>query len=248
MFTGLSLFVLNAGDRFVLKRIAGDAEVGRYQIAYVLGFVAVQIIGMTANSWTPRFAAVRDKALRWKIIGSSRDSVFLLFGPIVLGVTLAAPVVLRVVVPSTFQPETLLVVTYLVVISGFPVAASGATSKMLVTSRRARPLAVWATVAAVLNVGLNLLLVPPFGVAGAAGATFLAYGAQAVGLRLSVGDREHWPKTPPRILAQAVVVIAVGAVTTVLPQDTPWNIARFVLALACLPWCWVQWQRARRGV
>lgn len=247
MFTGLSLFVLNAGDRIVVLRIAGAAEVGRYQVAYVVGFVAVQMIGLTGSSWTPRFAAVRDRVLRWQIIGASRDSIFGLLGPVVLGIILAAPVLLRIVAPASFQPESLLIVTYLVLISAYPVAASGASSKILVTSRRARPLALWATVAAVLNVALNFALVPTFGIAGAAGATVIAYSVQAFGLHWSVGHRHDWPRTPPRILGQAGLVILISAGTTLLPQSTPWNIARLVLAIACLPWCWIQLQRTRRG-
>ncbi|MEO5834269.1 MAG: oligosaccharide flippase family protein, partial [Nakamurella sp.] len=152
MFGALSMFVLNAGDRIIIQRELGPAEVGRYQVAYTVGFVAVQMIGLTSKAWTPRFAAIRDRTLRWQIIGSSRDSIYALLSPVVLGIILAAPLLLRIVAPSSFRPETLLMVTLLVLIGAYPVAASGASSRMLITSRRARPLATWMAIAATVNV------------------------------------------------------------------------------------------------
>ncbi|WP_157970709.1 lipopolysaccharide biosynthesis protein [Nakamurella deserti] len=247
MLGSLSSFVLNAGDRIIVQSLLGAVEVGRYQIAYTVGFVAVQLIGLTSSAWTPRFAAVRDRALRWRIIGSSRDSIFALLSPVVLGIVLAAPILLRVVAPARYELEPLLFVSFLVLISAYPVAASGASGRILITSRRAKPLAAWAAAAALLNVALNFALVPPFGIAGAAGATLVAYTLQSFGLRWSVGNRAEWPSTPPRILAQAAAVILIGAGSTALPQSTAWNIARLVLALACLPWAWIQLQRTRRA-
>ena len=247
MLGALSSFVLNAGDRIILAALEGQVEVGRYQIAYTVGFVAVQLIGLTSSAWTPRFAAVKDRALRWKVIGAARDSIYGLLSPVVLGIVLGAPLLLRIVAPARYELEPLLFVSFLVLISAYPVAANGASGRILITARRARPLAAWAAAAAAFNVVLNLLLVPPFGIAGAAGATLIAYSAQSFGLRWSVGDRAGFPRTPPRLLVQAAAVVLVGGASTALPQTTAWNIARLVLALACLPWAWIQLQRTRRG-
>ncbi|MEO5833978.1 MAG: polysaccharide biosynthesis C-terminal domain-containing protein, partial [Nakamurella sp.] len=96
-------------------------------------------------------------------------------------------------------------------------------------------------------VAANFVLIPSFGIEGSAGATVVAYTVQCLGMRWSAGHRVDWPKTPPRILLQAAAAVALGAASTALPQTTAWNISRLVLALACLPWCWIQLQRTRRG-
>ena len=245
MLGSLSSFVLNAGDRIVIQRIAGAAEVGRYQIAYTVGFVALQLLNQTSSAWTPRFAAVADEASRWRLIGTSRNSLFRVLSPVLLGVVLASPVVLRVFAPASFRPEGLLVVVLLVVASAYPVTAAGATSKMLVTARRTRPLAIWAATAASVNLVLNIALVPRFGIEGAAFATLLAYLVLAGGQRWSVRGRPYWPGTATVVKVEIVVVLLVATATTLLPQTTVWNWSRFALAVACLPWFWVRLRQAR---
>ena len=245
MLGALSAFVLNAGDRIVIQRVAGAAEVGRYQIAYTIGFVALQLLGQTSKSWIPRLAGVSDDAARWRLIGSSRDSLYRLLSPIVLGLTLGAPVVLRIVAPASFRPESLLVVSYLIVVTAYPVAAAGASGKILITAHRTRPLAVWAAVAALVNVAFCLLLVPPFGIEGAAAATVVAYVVLCWGQRSAVRGRGLWPRTPPRLLLQGAATVVLAGATCLLPQDTVWNWARFGVAVLCLPWMWVELRRAR---
>lgn len=247
MLGSLSSFVLNAGDRIILLGIAGPAEVGRYQVAYTVGFIAAQLVSLAGMAWTPRFAAVSDRLLRWRIIGQSRDAIYGLLSPVVLGIILGAPVLLRIVAPPSFRPETLLPVVFLILLSAYPLAASRATGAMLITTRRTRPLAFWAAVCAAVNVVLNLIFVPIAGIAGAAAATLIAFALQAIGQRISVGDRDSWPRTPTRMLVQASIVIMVATIFVLLPHGVAWDAARFCLGLACLPWAWRELQRARRG-
>lgn len=245
MLGSLSTFVLNAGDRIIIQRLLGAAEVGRYQIAYTVGFVAVQLVVLTSNSWTPRFAAVADELARWRLINRSRDVLYTVLAPMLLGVVLAAPVMLRLFAPASFRPETLLLVVFLVVVSAYPVAALGASGRVLLTQGRSRSFALWTGVAAASNVLLNLALVPLLGIAGAAAATVLAFGAQALGQRAAIGRAAERPPTPRVTLGLSVVVVALAAATTVLPQTTEWNTVRFVLGLACLPWFWRRLRLAR---
>lgn len=246
MLGSLSNFVLNAGDRIIIQRLAGAAEVGRYQIAYTVGFVAVTLVGLTASAWTPRFAAVVDRGARAVVMCRSRDALYRLLAPVTLGVILASPLLLRIVAPASYEPAGLLPVVLLVLLTAYPVAASGATGRMLITEKRTRVLASWAIVAAVSNVVLNLLLVPVAGVLGAAAATLGAFALQAAGQRFSVGARA-WPRTPPRLLVLVLVTVTLASASVELPQTTPWVVARFVLAVACLPWAWLELRRARQG-
>lgn len=241
----VSAFVLNAGDRILLQRLAGAEAVGRYQIAYTLGYVAVLVIGLMSSTWTPRFAAVADRVTRWQLIGATRDTIFRLLAPVVLGIVLGAPVALRIVAPASFQPETLLPVVLLVVLSAYPVAAGSATGRMLVTDGRTRAFALCTAVAAVVNIGLNALTIPAYGVFGAAASTLVAYVVQSALQRAVVGERSRFPRTPRPVVLQSVVVIVVAAASVALPQGDLVDGARFVAAVACLPWCFARLRRAR---
>ncbi|MGY1696286.1 lipopolysaccharide biosynthesis protein [Geodermatophilus sp. SYSU D00814] len=247
MLSGISSFVLNAGDRLVVQRVLGPAEAGRYQIAYTVGFIAVTVLLITGQAWAARIASIRDDRERWAVIGRSRDELYGAFAPMVLGVMLAAPLLLRLLAPPSFQPASLLGVVLLVLLSGIPVIAAMASSRALITARRTRPVALAAGVAAVVNVVLNLVLVPPLGLTGAAVATLIAFSLQALVQWFMLPSGLTWPRPESRRVRLLLVVVTVAWLSTLVPQDVVWITARTLLAAACLPWLVATLRRARSG-
>lgn len=244
---GLAYFVLNAGDRVIIQRLLGAEEVGRYQVAYVVGSVVVLLLTFTSSAWTPRFAALNDITERFALAALSRDALYRLLSPMLVGITLVAPIALRIVAPASFRPESLSLVVFLVALSAFPVAASGATGRILITLRRGKTIGAIAGIAAVVNVGLNLLLVPLVGIQGAAAATLVSY------LCLAFLQRRAMPSTPPwtaptfSLTWRVAVPITLAGATLLVPQTLDWNIGRLLVGAACLPWFIVTLRRARSG-
>jgi O-antigen/teichoic acid export membrane protein len=246
MLGGLSYMLLNAGDRVVVQLMLGAEEVGRYQIAYTVGNVIVLLLSFTGQAWAPRVTSVVDERLRWLLLGRLRDELYRIIGPVVLGATLGAPVLLRVVAPPSFRPEGLLVVVFLVGLTAFPVAAGICSSRALLTLHRPGPPAVATAVAAVVNIALNVLLLPVLGIAGAALATVLAFVFQALLLRVALLGRVPWPAPAVDAVAVMLACTALAALSTALPQSAAWNTGRFVVAVACVPWFVLALLRARR--
>ena len=244
-FSGGAFFVLNAGDRIIVQRDLGAFQVGRYQVAYTVGWVVVLLVMFTSQAWTPRFAGVHDEAERWALLGQSRDELYRLLIPVTLGITLAAPVALRIVAPPTFGLPSLLIVVYLVALSAFPIAASGASERALITMRRVKPLAVVGGVAAAINIALNIVLVPVMGITGAALATVAAFALQAF-LQLRVLPKHRtWPAPPARLVASVLAACALSAASVLIPQTALYDAARLLVACACLPWFIVRLRTAR---
>ena len=244
---GLAYFVLNAGDRVVIQRLLGAEEVGRYQVAYVVGSVVVLLLTFTSSAWTPRFAALHDITERFALAALSRDALYRLLSPMLVGITLVAPVALRIVAPASFRPESLSVVVFLVALSAFPVAASGATGRILITLRRGKTIGAIAGVAAVVNIGLNLILVPLVGIQGAAAATLVSFMCLAFLQRRAMPKQPIWKAPALSLVWRAVVPITLAGATLLVPQTLEWNIGRLVIGVACLPWFIVTLRRARTG-
>lgn len=244
---GLSAFVLNAGDRVVIQRDLGPVAVGRYQIAYVLAYVVVLLLSSLSNAWSPRIAAMADERARHRMLARSRDSLFGVLMPVILGMTLAAPLLLRIIAPSSFRPASLLIVVFLVVVSAIPYADGNSGTLALMASRRGREIALAAGVAAVGNIALNLVLVPVLGITGSALATLLAYAGQTMMMRSYVRRTGSLPRTDVRIWLMLAATVAVAGATVPLPQSTIWNVAKFVLAVACLPWFIERLRSARQS-
>lgn len=238
-------YVLNAGDRILIQRSLGPVEVGRYQVAYTIGYVVVMLMYYVNQSWTPRFAELRDVGARLALQGRTRDSLYRLLAPAVLGVSLAAPVALRVFAPASYEPRTLSIVVVLIAVAAFPVAAGGATGRELLTLRRGRAIAASTLAAAVANVVLNVVMLPVWGILGAAVATSLSLALQSAIKRALLPRGTVWPRTPWRLWALVLGACAVAVASTFVPDTPALMGVRFALAVACLPWFWVELRRAR---
>lgn len=244
----LSYFVLNAGDRIVVQRLLGPEEVARYQIAYVVGSAVILLLTFTNQAWAPHFAALRDAAARRQLAMHSRDELYKMLAPVLLAVTLVSPVALPILAPASYRVHELTVVVFIVALTAFPVVASGATGRLLLIERRGVTVGVIAAVAGVLNIGANLVLVPLFGIAGAALATVIAYAVLA-GLQLvAISDRRAWRGPRLGIVLPVVGALVVAAGSVVLPQDVLWNWVRVAGVLACAPWFLRRLRAARGGV
>ena len=232
--TGLSSFLLTAGDRFIIQRMLGQEQVARYQVAFTVGNVVTLMLTFTNRAWLPRLKSIADDVARWRVIAASRDGVFSLVAWAVLGITVAAPSLLRVFAPSAYEQEHLVSVVALIGLAAFPVAAAAASSQMLVTIRWSVPIA-WASATAVaVKIVATFALIIPLGLDGAALATFLALLARAVVLRIAV-SRRHAPVRPAwRVVVLIVVAVAGCVVSVAAPQDLAWNIGRFAFACCCL--------------
>ncbi len=247
MLSGLSIFILNAGDRFIIQRFLGSEEVGRFQLAYTLGYVIVLVLSFTNRAWVPRLAAISDPHERWQVVKQSRDGIYRLLIPAILGITLAGPLLLRIVAPSSFRPDSLALIVFLVALAAFPVTAVGASGRMLLTLRKSRALAVGAAAAVAVKIGLNLLLIPIIGTAGAAIGTLLAFTAQAWVQSLAIpkgysAERPEW-----RLIGQCALACVVAGLTVLLPQTPLWIGIRVVIGLACLPWFLLRLRQAKSG-
>lgn len=244
----LAFFVLNAGDRIVIQKMLGSAAAGEYQIAYVVGSVVILLLTFTNSAWMPQFAALHTDRERTLLTLHSRDALYRVLIPTVLGVTLAAPLLLRIVAPASFHPETLMPVVFLVLLAAYPIAAGGASERLLTIDRRARPLAVIAGIAAGTNIVLNIVLIPPLGITGAAAATLASYVLVAF-LQLRVHpSRTGWRAPSLRLSAGVLLGVAAATATMLPPQTTGWNAARFGAALLLLPWFFHELTKARSNV
>lgn len=247
MLSGLSTFVLNSADRLIIQAIAGSAEAGRYQIAYTIGEAAIIVVVSTGQVWAARFAEVRDDLLRRRLLGRSRDHLYELMAPTMLGVNLLAPVLLRIFAPPSFAPADLTGVVFLVSIGGFPVIATLSSSRALIIQRRTVPVALAAGLAAAVNVGLNVLLVPSEGLGGAAVATVLAFVVQAVVQRVAFRPFRGWPRPAPMAVLAVLLAVALSGAFVLVDQSPFWIAVRCGLAILAGAWALLAYLRIRSG-
>jgi O-antigen/teichoic acid export membrane protein len=229
----LGTFVLNAADRLMLQSFLDAEAVARYQIAYNIGSLPMLVLGALHSAWLPRFFQVADGEQREAVLAQSSAALFRLLPPVMLGLTLGSPVLLRLWAPASFKPEDLVSVTAVIIVTATAYTGQLAASRSLLARGKSRLIAVSTVCAALANIGLNLVLIPQGGPMGAAVATAVSYGLLWLTLLVPTcrgGGTIH---------ARELSVCAVVAVITLLIAATPLALpllARMGAIALCLAW------------
>jgi O-antigen/teichoic acid export membrane protein len=232
---GLSTFVLTGSDRLILHDQLGATAVARYQIASNIGSIPILLLSVLSTAWLPRIFAVAGERERTAVLAASRDALYRLLAPAMLGLSLGAPLLLAVWAPPSYRANTLVLTTAVVVVTTVPYTAGLCTTWALLAAGNTGTIAVATAIAAGTNVVLNLLLIRHFGLLGSPMATFVAYTV-LYGL---VAWRQHrW--RPARMAPVGLIGLlgsAAGAVlVSALPTTPVVLAARAFLVGLCVLW------------
>ena len=177
IFSGLAHMSLNMGDRYILKLLVDYREVGLYNLGYkVAGILSVFLIESFTLGLLP---------IAYKMYGQKGDKryyskmltyfVFVLFWA-GLGLAFFSKEVIKLLALNPDYWLAYTVVPYIIIAYIF----SGAKSVInlgLFLKRKTNYIAYNTIGAAVLNIGLNFLLIPKYKMIGAAVATIISFVA-----------------------------------------------------------------------
>lgn len=231
----LSALVLVAADRLMINAHLGEDATARYQVAYNVGSLPILVIGALDSTWLPRIFSVHDGAQRDAVLDASRDALYRLLAPVLVGFSLGAPLVLRLWAPPEFQTDKLLLVTTLVVLSAVPYAAALSVRRGLLARGATAGVALAAMLAAALNVGLNLVLIPARGLSGAAVAALAAFTLQYLVLRVWAYRAGRRARRLGSLL-QVTVGSGLALAGLLLPVSPTGLVVRVLLGCVCLLW------------
>jgi O-antigen/teichoic acid export membrane protein len=173
---GLTTFLSYRGDLFLLSALLGDAAaIGRYALAASLAEITFQLPDSIATLFYPRVAgAERGEADR--LAPSMARFTLLVTGLGALVLIPMAWLAIRVVLPG-FEGSFL---PFLILLPGtVALGASKVLSGYVSGLGRPGPVGAVAVTALVVNLALNLVFIPPLGIAGAALASMTSYGLHA---------------------------------------------------------------------
>lgn len=180
MFSNLAIFALNFSDRFFLKHLQSLDVVGIYAVGYKFGFmINFLVIQPFYVMWQARMYIIHAQPEHPKIF----DRIFVLYSLLVIyaGLALAvmSPEIVRLMVASKFSSsqEVIPPVALAYVFWGI-----GFYSQLgMYVTNKTNLIGIISAAAAILNLGLNYVLILRYGMMGAAWATVLGFLAIAVG-------------------------------------------------------------------
>ena len=217
---GIPIVALHYGDRFILQRMASNAVVGVYSLGYRFGSVLGTLINNPFGLvWDPYMYKVADRPSAGRIYGRVLTYHQLITMAGALCLTLLAPNLIRLMADPKYWDATVLVGP---VAFGYAVfGAYNVTYSGIVIKKKTGWLPALSTVAALVNIGANLLLIPRMGAMGAALATLISFAWLTITTGLISQRKLPVAYEASRLFHLYVVVGVCLGVGVLLPQALP---------------------------
>ena len=178
--TALFLWVTNFSDRFFLVKLADVSEAGLYSVGVRVASAMVLLLTAFRMAW-PAFAySIKDEREARRTYAYVLTYLTVVTAWVALALTLLSPWLVELLAAPRFAESSRVVGPL-----AFATVAYGAYIVIAIGVGRARRTQFnWVVTgaAAAVNVALNLALIPPYGMMGAAIATVAAYATMAVGM------------------------------------------------------------------
>jgi len=232
--SALALWVLNFSDRFFINSLADTSDVGVYSIGVRIASALVLLIFAFRTAW-PAFAySIDDDDEARKTYSFVLTYLLFVACWLALALSLLSPWLVRLLTTPDFYPGSRVVAPLafaLAAYAGYLVIAIG-------VGRARRTQLNWTVTgaAAVVNVALNLILIPPYGIMGAAVAALAAYVTMFAGMSWRAHSVYPVPYQWRRVAT--LTAVAVGLVSAGKALDVPLAGAAALIAvypLALLP-------------
>lgn len=218
--------ILSVADRFLIAFFLGEAAVGEYAAGYGVADKSVLLIcAWAAMAGTPLMMAAYERGGADAAALEARGLVrtLLLLGvPAATGLALVATPLSEALIGEAVREGAQQIIPWI----AFAGLLNGLTihyfSEVFNLAHRTGELTLLMLVPALANIGLNLVLIPQFGLLGAVYATLLSYALSIAVLSL-VGRRLIALPLPLKDLAKvSLAALAMWPVIAVLPSWGGW--------------------------
>jgi len=218
MWTEIVWGVLDSGDRYVVQFLMGSVAVGHYSAAYnickyiqdvMLAPVSMALFPMCMMIWTQQGRNDTEEFL------SRTLDHFVLAGIGVLAATILTAQDAIVILASAKYREAYLLMP--IILAGLVIGATEPFFKAgLMIAKDSSSILKTTVVAAVLNLGINFVLIPWLGLRGAAIATLISYAVYVALLARASGKYLHL-----KIRMATLKYVVAGALTVLLLRHVP---------------------------
>lgn len=176
--------VLRLSDRYMIESMIGASALGQYSASYNLAtYIDLIILVAMVQALKPAYMQMWEAEGKRKtqIFLSKFLRVFLIAGiPFVTMFAITAPHLLGFLAGPKYAPGTV-IIPYLAV-SNLLQGSMHILTAGLYIFKDTKALVLWSCIATIINIGLNLIFIPKFGILGAAMMTLLAFAVFTAGV------------------------------------------------------------------
>jgi O-antigen/teichoic acid export membrane protein len=218
---GLASFVLNWTDRYFLRAYSTMDAIGLYALGYKISMIVVLLVAVPFNqTWHSYLFEIEKQANAREVYSRVATYFIVALTAVALGTAILSREIVRVMAAPAFLDAGRVVpilcagMIFFCVDNVFQVG-------LLVKGRSSR-LSSARWIAAAANIGLNWLLIPLYGMMGAAIATLLSFVCSAVLILRKAQEVYPVPFEYRRYLHVAAAAGATYAVSLIMPGSPLW--------------------------
>jgi O-antigen/teichoic acid export membrane protein len=227
--SGLALWAIDFADRFILLKLKGVAEVGLYSVGVRVSTAILLLLIALRTAW-PAFAySIKQDDEAKRTYAFVLTYVLYISCWMSLTLSLLAPWIVRVLTAPAFYGGARVVP--LLVFGGSAFIAFNVMSIGIGRAKQTQFNWVVTGVAAAVNVGLCFVLIPPWGMIGAAAATLVAYVVMFLGM--TVRAQQVFPVDYQ--WRRIALVVGAAVALTVLGKSLRVPLPGAVLLIAVYP-------------
>ena len=204
---GIALQVMAVADRFILQKFRSVGEIGAYSIGVSFGLVPKIALAAFESAWAPFYYATSREPDAKRVFATVTTYGIAVLALMTAGLSAIAADLLQIMTAGRFV-DAAPVVTWTAV-GVFFYGIYLLTSIGLNITSQTRYYPVTTTVGALVNVGLNLVLIPTHGMLGAAWANGAAYAIQSA-IAYHFSQRFYPIRYEGGRIARAVVAAGIG--------------------------------------
>jgi O-antigen/teichoic acid export membrane protein len=168
---------VDSSDRFVIGIFLGTAFVGYYVPGYTLGYIIILILtpfSILLPSLLPKYYDDHDFEKVELYLKYSLKYFLLVAIPTAFALTILSKPILMILTTSAIASHGYLITPF-VAVSGLLFGFYAIVSNVIILEKKTKIMGIIWIIAALLNLGLNIIIVPHFGILGAAATTLTAY-------------------------------------------------------------------------
>ena len=191
--------VITLSDRFLLNLLLGSAAVGVYAASYAIAKPALEVLYNVVNlgAFPLLIKAFESDGVEGAqmMLRITISRLFFLVVPALTAIVILADPLSVILVGAAFRENAPAIIRLVALGAFFGGLKSFIFDQVFHLERKSLVQSYTLIPAAIMNIVLNLLLIPSYGVVGAAWATAMSYGLAAVlsGLCAQRYLKIHWP-------------------------------------------------------
>lgn len=168
----LSQQLLTNSDRIMLNNFQGSTAVGIYSFAYNIGMIISLVFGSINNAWVPWLFENLKAGNKEKINTTSRQYI-IIFSLITISVVFISPEIAYIMATKEYMQGSSLIP--LIALSYYFVFLYSFAANIEFYFEKTRFIPIGTVLAALVNISLNFIFIPKYGIIAAGMTTLVSY-------------------------------------------------------------------------